>query len=111
MANNSPSGLNKMAPQFQMMVDILRDTMKQDFGKNGSVYIDSTTAVSGEFYAIQGISSAELDFTTGGGNQTVTDGSMVDYDADFVVPNGAIIYGHFTKVRLKTAGACIAYKK
>jgi hypothetical protein len=101
-----------MAPQFKIMVDILRDTMKHDFGKNGSVYIDDTANThTGEFYAIQGISSAELDFTTGSTNQTLTDGSMVGYDADFVIPNGAIIYGHFTKVRLKTAGACIAYKK
>ena len=32
MANNSPSGLNK-DPKFNMLVDILRDKMKQDFGK------------------------------------------------------------------------------
>tara|TARA_R100000742_G_C4215512_1_gene40717 strand:- start:258 stop:593 length:336 start_codon:yes stop_codon:yes gene_type:complete len=109
---NSPSGLNQMAPHFKTMVDILRDTMRHDFGKNGSVYInDNTNNHDGPFYAIQGISSAELDFTTGGTSQTLVDGSMIGYDADFVIPNGAIIYGHFTRVRLKTAGACIAYKK
>ena len=106
---NSPSGLNS-DPKFNMLVDVLRDTMRQDFGKNGSVFIDNTTAVSGEFYAIQGINSCTLDFTDGGVNKTLVDGSMADYDVDFTIPNGAIIYGHFTKVRL-TGGSCIAYKK
>ena len=107
---NSPSGLTS-DPKFNMLVDVLRDTMKQDFGKNGSVFIDTTVAVAGEFYAIQGINSCTLDCTTGGTNQTLVDGSMVNYDANFTIPNGAIIYGHFTKVKLASSGSCIAYKK
>ena len=109
---NSPSGLNQMAPQFKMMVDTLRDTMRHDFAKNGSVYInDSSSNHTGPFYAIQGINSGTLDFTTGGTNQTLVDQSMEDYDADFQIPNGAIIYGHFKQVRLASAGSVIAYKK
>ena len=104
---NSPSGLNNMSPQFKMMVDILRDTMSHDFGKNGAIFIDDTLDThTGEFYAIQGINSAGLDCTSG----TTFGSGMEDFNADFTIPNGAIIYGHFTKVRL-TAGSCIAYKK
>ena len=107
MANNSPSGLNK-DPKFNMLVDILRDTMKQDFGKNGAKFINDTHASNhtGNFYAIQGIANCTLDCTSG---STFGPG-MEDFDADFVIPNGAIIYGHFTKVVL-AGGSCIAYKK
>tara|TARA_R100001591_G_scaffold28609_1_gene39484 strand:+ start:127 stop:462 length:336 start_codon:yes stop_codon:yes gene_type:complete len=109
---NSPSGLNA-DPKFKMMIDILRDTMQQDFGKNGSVFIDDDTAVLGDFYAIQGINSCKIDLTTGSGTggQTKVGSGMEGYDADLSIPNGAIIYGHFTKIRLKPGGSCIAYKK
>jgi hypothetical protein len=106
---NSPSGLNNMSPQFQMMVDILRDSMVMDFGKQGAIFINDNAAKTGPFYAIQGISNCELDFTSGG---TVGSG-MTDFDVDFTVPNGAIIYGNFTTVKTVTSTACecIAYKK
>ena len=103
---NSPSGLNSMTPQFKMMVDILRDTMSQDFGKNGAIFINDTANHDDEYYAIQGINSAGLDCTSG----TTFGSGMTDFDADFTIPNGAIIYGHFTRVKL-TGGSCIAYKK
>ena len=102
---NSPSGLNSMAPQFKMMVDILRDTMRQDFGKNGAIFINDTSPHVDEYYAIQGISAAGIDVSG-----CTFETSMTDFDADFVVPNGAIIYGHFSKITL-TGGSCIAYKK
>jgi hypothetical protein len=35
---------------------------------------------------------------------------MVDFDADFIIPNGTIIYGDFVKISLDS-GSCIAYKK
>ena len=102
---NSPSGLNSDR-KFKMMVDILRDTMSQDFGKNGSIFInDNTTTYTGPFYAIQGINSAGYDVS-----ESTEDVSMVNFDADFTIPNGAIIYGHFKTLRL-TGGSCIAYYK
>jgi hypothetical protein len=79
--------------------------MVQDFGKNGAIFIDDTAAHTDEYYAIQGINSAGIDVS----GCTFASG-MEAFDADFTIPNGCIIYGHFSKITL-TAGSCIAYKK
>jgi hypothetical protein len=71
----------------------------------GAKFIDDAGLHDEGFYAIQGINSAKLDVS-----DCVFGGSMEDFDADFVIPNGAVIYGNFKTVSLDS-GSCIAYKK
>ena len=101
---NSPSGLNS-DPKFKMMIDVLRDTMIQGYAKQGATFINDTAQHTAGYYAIQGINAAKLDVS-----DCVFGGGMTDFDADFTIPNGAIIYGNFSTVSLES-GSCIAYKK
>ena len=75
---------------------------KKQFGCCGSAFIDDTSAYTGPFYAIQGISDGVLDVS--GMTHDIVDA------ADFTIPNGAIIYGDFRVVQL-TGGTCLAYYK
>lgn len=93
--------------KLEILAEIGRSLKQLEFGTQGAKLINDTAtdAHTEGFYAIQGINSCKLDVsdcTFGGG--------MVDFDADFVIPNGAIIYGDFTKISLDS-GSCIAYKK
>ena len=74
-------------------------------GQAGSVFIDDTAQHTAGYYAIQGINAAKLDVS-----DCVFGSGMTDFDADFTIPNGAIIYGNFSTVSLES-GSCIAYKK
>jgi hypothetical protein len=87
--------------------------VNRSFSEQGSKFINdtSTSAHVDEFYAIQGINNCTLDFTSGAGTQCLVGPGMIDYDANFVIPNGVIIYGDFRKITLAAAGSCIAYSK
>ena len=101
---NSPSGLSS-DPKFKMMFDVLKDTMVQGYAKQGAPFINDAAHHTEGYYAIQGINSAKLDIS-----DCVFGCGMTDFDADFVIPNGAIIYGNFNTFSLDS-GSCIAYKK
>jgi hypothetical protein len=93
--------------QGNQLINLVRGLSINEFGKSGAKFIDdtSTSAHDEGFYAIQGINSCKLDVS----DCTFGDG-MVDFDADFIIPNGTIIYGDFVKISLDS-GSCIAYKK
>jgi hypothetical protein len=103
---------NMTDKQANQLINLIRGESIQEFGKSGAKLINdtSTSAHTEGFYAIQGISSCTLDFTSGASTQSKVGGRMVDFDANFTIPNGAIIYGDFTKITL-AGGSCIAYKK
>ena len=89
--------------KLDILTEVQRSVKKLEFGTNGSKFIDDTAQHTEGFYAVQGINSAKLDvsdcvFATG----------MKTYDADFTIPNGAIIYGDFKTLSLDS-GSCIAY--
>ena len=93
--------------QGNQLINLVRGLSINEFGKSGAKFIDdnSSTAHTEGFYAIQGINSCKLDVS----DCTFGDG-MVDFDQDFIIPNGTIIYGDFVKISLDS-GSCIAYKK
>ena len=110
---NSPSGLNSNS-EFKMQTDILRDTMKLQSIPPKSILVDSTTAVSGQFYAITAVNSGcTFDFTDGGTNKCIVSNttSHADYDADFQIPPGTTILVDWTKLRILAGSACIAYMR
>ena len=80
-------------------------TARHGLADGGAKFIDDSAQHTEGFYAIQGINSAKLDVT-----DCVFPNSMTGFDADFVIPNGAIIYGDFSTLSLDS-GSCIAYKK
>ena len=95
--------------KMEVLTNINRSKMTLDFALRGAIYINDVATKTGPFFAIQGINNCKLDFTSGG---TVGTG-MEDFDVDFVIPNGAIIYGNFKTVKTAAGGPgcdCIAYK-
>lgn len=99
---------NRDQAKMEILTNIERSHMTLDFGLRGAIFINDNAAKTGPFYAIQGISNCELDFTSGG---TVGTG-MTDFDVDFTVPDGAVIYGNFKTIKTTTTTTCqcIAYK-
>tara|TARA_R110000765_G_scaffold286683_1_gene383125 strand:- start:527 stop:832 length:306 start_codon:yes stop_codon:yes gene_type:complete len=77
----------------------------KSFAVAGATFIDDNAQHTAGYYAIQGINSAKLDVS-----ECVFGSGMTTFDADFVIPNGAIIYGNFSTFSLDS-GSCIAYKK
>lgn len=71
---------------------------------SGGSYIGGTTAVSGEFSAIQVLTEAKFHTLTGTltGVANVTEGSAP------AIPAGTVLYGSFTALQLHS-GAVIAY--
>ena len=109
---NSPSGLNSNS-EFKIQTDILRDTMKLQSIPPSSIFVDDTTAVTGQFYAVTAVNTGcTIDFTDGGTNKTIVSNttSHANYDADIKLPPGCTILVDWTKLRLVN-GACIAYKR
>jgi len=70
--------------------------------KDGGLFIDDTSDHAGNFKAIQGVSSANLDVSSCVSN--------IEELADFTIPDGAVVYGSWTQVSLNS-GTCIAYYK
>tara|TARA_R100000664_G_scaffold419_1_gene1357 strand:- start:3120 stop:3458 length:339 start_codon:yes stop_codon:yes gene_type:complete len=91
-----------------------QENLNKMTGVTGAVLLHTSGAnltATGNFFAIQGIKAANVDFTSGAGTQTLVTGSNMDqFTIDFMIPDGATIYGNFSKVTL-ASGYAIAYKK
>jgi len=96
---------NDAAAGYLNEINIITNKTLDRSNPMGAKFIDDNGSHDEGFYAIQGIANAKLD-----ASDCVFGGSMEDFDADFVIPNGAIIYGDFKTVSLDS-GVCIAYKK
>lgn len=79
----------------------IEEVSNLSIGQNGAVVRTTTTATSGEFYAIQVIADAV--FTSLTGNYTG------DTLAGMTLTAGTVLYGRFTAFTL-TSGKVIAYK-
>lgn len=110
---NSPSGLNS-DPKYNRMVDILRDTMKLQSIPPKTILVTSDTAVEGQFYAITAVNlGCTFDFTDGGTDKCIVSNTSAhaQYTVDFKIPPGTTILVDWTKLRIITGGACIAYMR
>ena len=86
----------------ERLLKALKD--RADIGACGSVYIDNTDAVSGNFVAVTALEdSTSL-------NYSGTASDIDDLDANMAIPTGVTVFGEFTAVQLAT-GKAIAYKK
>lgn len=73
-----------------------------DYGQNGVVVETGTTAVTGDFYAIQILTTANFSTLT---EDNASGDAMTGFDID-----PTVIYGNFTAFTL-TSGRVRAYKK
>jgi hypothetical protein len=71
----------------------------------GAVFIADTTAQTGPFIAIQALAAAVIDGGAGG----TASGDLLGTLDNMPIPVGAMIYGTFSTVKLKS-GSIIAYR-
>tara|TARA_R100001463_G_scaffold111521_3_gene166378 strand:- start:188 stop:547 length:360 start_codon:yes stop_codon:yes gene_type:complete len=106
-------GLLKPKPiqQVANSTDKTNDTQKKhklkSFAEGGAKYIDDTNEHTINFYAIQAISNCEVDIGSG----TVLLDTFVDFDADFDIPTGCIVYISGSKIQFKTNSKAIVYRR
>ena len=78
---------------------------RKSFAEGGAKYIDDTNVHIMNFYAIQAISNCEVDIGAG----TVLLDTFIDFDADFDIPTGCIVYLSGSKIQFKTNSKAIVY--
>tara|TARA_B100001094_G_scaffold60571_1_gene56107 strand:- start:20512 stop:20778 length:267 start_codon:yes stop_codon:yes gene_type:complete len=74
-------------------------------GGNGSVFVNSDTAVAGDFYAIQFLKTTQIDALTGN-----MENSAALISANHEFSSGEVIYGRFQSVQIDNSGACLIYR-
>ena len=77
---------------------------KKSFAEGGAKFIDDTNEHTMNFYAIQAIANCEVDIS---GCTLLS--SFTDFDADFDIPTGCIVYISGTKIQFKTNSKAIVY--
>jgi|TARA_R100000084_G_scaffold103701_1_gene59817 hypothetical protein len=76
----------------------------KSFAERGAKYIDDTSEHIMNFYAVQALENCEIDIS---GCSLL--GSFTDFDVDFEIPSGCIIYISGTKIQFKTNSKAIVY--
>jgi hypothetical protein len=74
-------------------------------GASGSVFVNSTAAQTGDFYAIQFLGPTQIDALTGN-----MDNSAAMITANHAFSSGEVIYGRFTSVTIDGSGVAILYR-
>ena len=107
-------GLLKPKPiqQVANSTDKTNDTQKKhkvkSFAEAGAKYIDDTNEHEINFYAIQAIENCEVDI---GNCVFLTDPAFTDFDVDFPIPSGCIVYISGSKIQFKTGSKAIVYRR
>jgi hypothetical protein len=78
----------------------------KSFAEGGAIYIDDTIQHEHHFYAIQAIENCEVDIS---GCDLLP--QFTEFDADFPIPSGCIVYLSGFKVQFKTGSKAIVYKR
>ena len=77
---------------------------RKSFAEGGAKYIDDTVEHTMNFYAVQALENCEIDIS----GCTLLD-PFTDFDVDFEVPAGCIIYISGSKIQFKTNTKAIVY--
>ena len=77
---------------------------RKSFAEGGAKYIDDTSEHTMNFYAVQAIENCEVDIS---GCSLLA--AFTDFDVDFEIPSGCIIYISGTKIQFKTNSKAIVY--
>ena len=74
-------------------------------GGNGSVYVTTADAQTGDFFAIQFLADSQIDAITGN-----MENSSALISDNHVFTSGQVVYGRFSSITLDSAAKAILYK-
>ena len=78
----------------------------KSFAEGGALYVDDAIQHETHFYAVQAIENCEIDISG-----CVLLGQFTEFDVDFPIPAGCIIYISGSKIQFKTNTKAIVYKR
>lgn len=101
-----PKGTNVVINNTADTNSTLQKHKTKSFAEGGAKFIDDAVLHTYNFYAIQALENCEVDI----GNCVFLD-SFTDFNADFDIPTGTIIYISGSAIQFKTGTKAIIYQR
>tara|TARA_R100000152_G_C6727029_1_gene152173 strand:+ start:412 stop:774 length:363 start_codon:yes stop_codon:yes gene_type:complete len=103
-----PKPIQQVANSTNKTNDTQKKHKLKSFAEAGAKFIDDTNEHNINFYAVQAIENCEVDIS---GCTLLTNPAFEDFDVDFEIPSGCIIYISGSKIQFKTNSKAIVYRR